>query len=115
MLYVEEGFFVAKKVIDRILYDTEKAEEIFSWENHYSRMDFDFVAEVLYRTPKGNFFLVGEGGPMSKYAVPAGSNATSGSSDNITPISKEQAITWLENHEGDEKILELFPEEIEEG
>lgn len=105
---------MARKIIDRVVYDTEKSEEVHSWENHYSRMDFDFVAEVLYRTPKGNFFLVGEGGPMSKYAVPAGSNATSGSSDNIIPIGKERVISWLERHDGDEKLLELFPDELEE-
>jgi hypothetical protein len=106
---------MARKVIDRVVYDTEKADEVHSWENLCSRSDFDFVAETLYKTKKGNFFICGEGGPMSKYAVGLGNNSTGGSSDNITPISKEQAITWLENHEGDEKILELFPEEIEEG
>ncbi len=106
---------MAKKVIDRIVYNTETAEIIHEWENMCSKSDFGFTAETLYKTKKGNFFVCGESGPMGKYAVSLGNNSTGGSSGNITPISEDQAIDWLERHDGDEKLLELFPDEIEEG
>jgi len=106
---------MARKVIDRVVYDTEKAEVIHDWWNGHSTTDFSYCSEVLYKTKKGNFFLCGDGGPMSKYAVALGNNSTGSSSDNITPLSKEQAIAWLEHHGGDEKILELFPDDVEEG
>ena len=105
---------MAKKVIERKVYDTKTATLIHEYWNGYGNGDFKFLSEDLYRTPKGNFFILGSGGAMSKYAVDCGNNSTGGSSDNIIPISKERAIEWLESHDGSEKIIELFPEEIEE-
>jgi|LSQX01.2.fsa_nt_gb hypothetical protein len=103
-----------RRVIDRKVYDTETAELIHEWENKYFPSDFEWCREELYRTPKGNFFILGSGGAKSKYAVIVGSGSWGGSSNNIIPISRDQAIDWLENHEGSEKIIELFPEEVED-
>jgi hypothetical protein len=103
-----------RKVIDRKVYDTETAELIHKWDNGYFPSDFEWCREELYRTPKGNFFILGSGGAKSKYAVPVGSSGWSGSSGNIIPVSKERAIEWLEDHGGSEKIIELFPEEVED-
>lgn len=105
---------MAKKVIDRKVYYTETATLIHEWWNGYGNGDFHYLSEDLYRTPKGNFFILGSGGAMTSYAVDCGNNSWGGSSDNIIPVSKEYAIEWLEEHDGSEKILELFPGEVEE-
>lgn len=105
---------MAKRVIERKVYDTKTATLIHDYWNGYSNNDFKSLSEDLYRTPKGNFFILGSGGAMSKYAVDCGNGSTGGSSDNITPLTKEEAIEWLESHDGSEMIIELFPGEIEE-
>ncbi len=105
---------MTKKVINRKVYDTAMAELIHEYWNGYSNSDFHYLTEDLYRTPKGNFFLLGSGGAMSKYSVDCGNNSSGGSSDNIVPLDKDEVIDWLEAHGGSERILELFPDEVEE-
>lgn len=101
-----------RKVIDRKVYDTETAEMLHEWDNGSYDRDFHLVEESLYRTPKGAFFVAGSGGPMTEYAVRAGSN-TSGSSG-IRVLSRDEAIAWLEAHDGTEVLVEHFVDEIEE-
>ncbi len=105
---------MAKRVINRTVYNTETAELIHEWWNGYGTSDFKHMSEDLYKTKKGNFFLLGSGGAMTKYSVDCGNGSTGGSSNNVIPISKEGAIDWLESHDGSEKILELFPDELED-
>ena len=57
--------------------------------------------------------IAGSGGAATKYAVPCGSNSTSGS-ERIEPVSKEEALSWLEKHGSAEDIEKYFPEMIEE-
>ena len=103
-----------KRVINGKLYNTETAEEVFTWENHYYRNDFHYCEETLYRTQKGAFFVAGEGGPMSKYAVPVGSNG-SGGGDGLEVLSDAEALAWLEEKEADVETIErVFPGRIEE-
>ena len=101
------------KIIDRRVYDTRKAELVHDFWNNYGRGDFRFLAEDLYKTSKGNFFLLGSGGALTGYAVDAG-GVTTGTDDNIIPLDKAEVVEWLENHRGSDKILELFPDECEE-
>lgn len=54
-----------KKVINGKVYNTETAEEVASYSFSNSN-DFRYIREKLYRTKKGNWFLYGEGGPMTK-------------------------------------------------
>ncbi|MDD3127563.1 MAG: hypothetical protein WC082_11245 [Victivallales bacterium] len=103
-----------KRVINGKLYNTETAKEVFTWSNHYYRNDFHFCEETLYRTPKGAFFVAGEGGPMSKYAVPVGSNGRGGG-DGLEVLSDAEALAWLEEKEADVETIErFFPGRIEE-
>ena len=82
------------KIIDRKEYSTYTAELLHEWSNHYYRSDFQFCRECLYRTPKGAYFIYGKGGPSSKYAKPAGSNAWTGGED-LEPVSEQEALDWL--------------------
>ena len=105
---------MTKKIIDGRRYDTETALLISSWANQYGYSDFKWCEESLYGTFSNNWFLVGSGGPMSKYAVSVGNNGTGGSNDNLTPLSSEEAREWLEE-KGDTDALELcFKESIQD-
>ena len=102
-----------KRIINRKIYDTETAELLHEWNNGRFGNDFRAKEESLYRTKKGNFFIAGSGGAMTEYAVSCGNNSTSGSS-NIYVISKSEAINWLEEHDGDDVLLQYFKDEVEE-
>jgi hypothetical protein len=102
-----------KKVIDGKVYNTETAEAVYSWDNGHYAGDFKQCEETLYRTKKGVFFLYGEGGPMSKYAVPVGNNARGYGSD-IEVMTDNEAVLWLESKNAISAIEKLFPDYLEE-
>ena len=82
-----------KKIVNGKRYDTEKAQWIGGWDNGCYTSDFKFCEEVLYKTPKGAYFLAGSGGPLSKYSKPCGTNSVCGGSD-IIPLTKDEAAVW---------------------
>lgn len=102
-----------KKVIQGVLCDTSTAK--FLGEASYlSDRDFAHWSEELYRTKSGKFFLYGEGGPASRYAVTIGQNEWSGG-EKIQLLSRETAMKWAEEYlDGDEYIAAFGnPEETE--
>ena len=91
-----------KKIINNKAYDTETAKELGSWSNIADYGNFSQFSETLYRKKTGEFFLYGEGGPMTKYAAAEGSNSWRGGS-RIMPLSFQEAREWAEEHlDGDE-------------
>lgn len=101
-----------KQVVDGKIYDTDTATEVASY--YYSNpSDFNYEAETLYLTNRGNWFLYGEGGPKSKYSVQTGQNWWSGGSV-IEPLPAEQAKAWLEAHKKTGALLSHFGSTIEE-
>lgn len=105
---------MTKHVVDRKIYDTETATLIHKYCNGCSISDFDYLAEDLYQTLKGNFFILGNGGEFTKYGTNNGGVGLADRSDVITPVSKEFALEWLEKHGGSEKAIELAPGKYEE-
>ena len=85
-----------KRVIDGILYDTEKATEL-GHDSYSNPSDFHYWSETLYKSPKGLYFLEGEGGGMTKYRVECGNNSFSGSS-RIVSLTREEAFQWIQEH-----------------
>lgn len=69
-----------------LLFDTATATTVGYWSNgkHYS--DPDFEEELLYRAPRGGFFLVG-----NRLQATASSEAGSNTCELITP---EEALRW---------------------
>ena len=84
-----------KKIINGKKYDTETAEAVASWSNAGSWRDFRHMEEVLYRKKTGEYFLHGEGGPMTKYCQSDGTGCCTGG-DLITPMTEEEAREWAE-------------------
>ena len=100
-----------KKIISGRRYDTATATLVHEASANCPRNDFAWWSEDLYRTPKGIWFVVGEGGPMSRYAHTVG-NTTTGSSDELRPISAQQAREWLEHYGTAELVEEHFRAEL---
>lgn len=93
-----------KRVIAGRVYNTETATRICSLPCHAeSTSDFSYHDTDLYRTKNGNYFLAGEGGPMSMWSKSHG-NSTSGG-EGITPIDKAEAMEYAES-------ADLKPEEM---
>lgn len=83
-----------KKIINGKKYDTDTAQAMGSYDIN-ATTSFEYVEETLYRKRTGEFFLLGEGGPMSKYAVNTGGGNWAGGAA-IIPLSWEAARAWAE-------------------
>lgn len=101
-----------KKIINKMVFDTKTAEFIANYSYSNSR-DFNHISEDLYRTKNGRWFIVGEGGPNSKYVVQTGCNEWSGSKQ-LLDISPEEALEWLEEHGETEAIEKYFSDCLKE-
>lgn len=86
-----------RKIISGRVYNTATSYEVGRWVNDYGRSDFQHCRESLYKNSRGAYFLYGEGGPMSIYAISSGNNSWGGG-ENITPLSVEEAQAWAEGH-----------------
>ena len=90
-----------KKIINGKRYDTDTAKMLAS-DSYSNPRDFRHWREPLYRKNTGEYFLHGEGGPMSRYAETIGQNEWSGG-QKIMPLTIEAAQEWAEEHlDGDE-------------
>ena len=88
-----------KKVINGKMYNTDTAREVASCSHGGGPRDFRSYEETLYCKRTGEYFLAGNGGPMTKYAKPyEGGGRTGG--EGIIPLTYDQATDWAE-HEMD--------------
>lgn len=102
-----------KKIINGLRYDTETAEHLGSdW--YSSPGDLNYWGEDLYRKKTGEFFLYGEGGAMSRYSKPSGTNSWSGS-ERIMPMTYQEAQAWAEKHLDGGDYEKIFGEVEEDG
>ncbi len=95
-----------KKIIDGKKYDTRTAKAIGYYSNGLSDRDFHHVNETLYLKKTGEFFLAGDGGPLTKYATRCG-DMWSGSC-NIFPLTRCEAKEWVETYLDADTYEELF-------
>lgn len=102
-----------KKIINGKAYDTATAKEVASWSDGTSFRDFHHIEEKLYQKRTGEFFLFGEGGPMTKYAESAGQNQWTGGSK-IIPLDWESARKWAEQNLTAEEYEAVFGEVAED-
>lgn len=82
-----------RKIISGKAYDTTTGKKIAEKDNGYYCNDFNYACETLYKTPKGGWFLYGEGGASSAYASSVGRD--SGYGHSIIPKTQEEAAEWL--------------------
>lgn len=103
-----------KKIIANRLYNTDTAREIGRWSNMSDIRNFSWYSETLYQKRTGEFFLYGEGGPMTQYAVTIGQNSWSGG-EKIMPLTYENARQWAEEHLDADDYAEAFGMPDEDG
>jgi hypothetical protein len=96
-----------KKIINGKIYNTNTANLIASWSNHYYHGDFHQCSKNLYKTRKGSYFVHGEGGPLSEYAEPCGGSGYS-SGEGWKSLTEEEALIWCEEHEISAEIIERY-------
>ena len=97
-----------KKVIDGKTYNTETAKKCGYWWNGFHRLELRDCQETLYRRKDGTFFLIGEGGPMSKYREPI-PKGWRGSVE-VIPLSEKNAKEWAEKKLDTDIYSKLFGE-----
>jgi len=97
-----------KKIINGKLYNTETAKQVGWYGNGYDCGNFFYEREELYLKKTGEWFLYGEGGPMSSYSVEYGT--TSSGSSVITPFTEAEAKKWAMEHLDADEYMELFGE-----
>lgn len=102
-----------KKIINGRVYDTNTAKGLGSYSNGGSWRDFSHVEETLYRKKTGEYFLHGEGGPMTRYAEATGQNQWSGGS-RIMPMTYQEATQWAEKHLSADEYEEIFGAVVED-
>lgn len=102
-----------KKIINNKVYDTDTAKELGSWSNMADYRNFSQFSETLYCKKTGEFFLYGEGGPMTQYAVAEGQNSWRGGS-RIMPMSFQEARAWAEKHLDGDEYEAIFGEVVED-
>ena len=95
-----------KSIINGKKYDTSTAELIGEGDNSLSCNDFKYCNEQLYRKRTGEFFLYGEGGPMTEYAKDCPGGWCGG--ERISPYTDAEAREWCENHLDADKYEAIF-------
>ena len=103
-----------KKIINGKLYDTDTAKRVGSIYHGEGPRDFRHYEETLYKKRTGEYFLHGEGGPMSRYAESVGQNQWSGG-EKIIPLDYKAATEWAEENMDADDYQEEFGEVSEEG
>ena len=98
-----------KRIINGKKYDTDTAQLMGSWENYGGWRDFSHMGETLYRKKTGEYFLLGEGGPNTKYAERVDTNSWSGGS-RIMPLTYDEARQWAEEHLDADEYEAIFGE-----
>ena len=103
-----------KKIINGKLYDTDTAKSLGYDSHPGGPRDFHYWHEELFQKRTGEFFLHGEGGPMSRYAQSRGQNEWSGG-EKIIPLSYKAAAEWAEEHLSADDYQQIFGAISEEG
>jgi len=103
-----------KKIINGKRYDTASAIEIGHYSSSYGGTDHQYWEATLYRTKRsGQYFMAGEGGPMSRFAQSNGQNSWSGGED-LIPMSKDEALEFAEQYLDSDEIEDHFADVIED-
>lgn len=98
-----------KKIIDGHRYDSDTARFLGSYCAPGNWRDFRHYEEELYITRAGLYFLHGEGGPMTRYAVQVESSGWTGG-EKIIPLSESAAKEWAEEHLDGDEYEKIFGE-----
>jgi hypothetical protein len=103
---------MTRAIISGKRYDTEKAEAVADHDAPYNCSDFHWCSETLYRTPKGSWFVSGQGNAMSPYSEACPDGRGPGSA--IRPLTAHDARELLERWGETEALEQHFAGEVED-
>ncbi len=92
-----------QQIINRKLYDTDKAEQIATHAPLTDKGNFHYLIETLYKTTDGEYFLHGDGGAATKWAEKIGRQRTPG--EELQLLTDEEALDWCQENAIDTEIL----------
>lgn len=95
-----------RKVIEGKLYDTETAMMLGS-SSRGNEKSLEHVKETLYRKKGGEYFIHGEGGSCTDYAVEVDDSYWLAGED-IRTMSEESARKWAEENMTAEEYIRAF-------
>ena len=95
-----------KRIINGRRYDTQTAKRV-GYTSYSTPGSLGYWSEDLYRKKTGEYFLHGQGGPMSKYSQSVGENEWTGGKE-IIPLTLEEAQAWVEKNLNGEMYEEIF-------
>ena len=95
-----------KKILNAVIYDTGTANKITSVRHKHNNYS-NWFQEELYTTVNGRWFIAGEGGSHSHYAIDDGDGNIIGGSD-LSPLTIPAAMDWLEKHRKYDILEEYF-------
>ncbi len=87
-----DGF---EKPFDEKEYDPQDSEELARWNPAELSGGFWRETEILYKTQKGNYFVLLQGGIFSRCHADPASGFLPGTS-RIRPLSEEEAFAWCQ-------------------
>ncbi|ELZ67056.1 hypothetical protein C457_13504 [Haloferax prahovense DSM 18310] len=100
------------QIINSKLYETTSAEMIADYCPLPAHTEYDYLHEVLFETPKGNYFLYREGAPKAEFGILEDTDGTFGM--DIEPLSEQEASEWCQDRRVEtETILDNFGHLIE--
>ena len=97
-----------KRIISGRRYDTQTAK-LVGYTSYSTPGSLVYWREDLYRKKTGEFFLHGQGGPLSKYFEKIGENEWSYGHE-IIPLSLSEAQEWVEKCLDADTYEEIFGE-----
>jgi hypothetical protein len=98
-----------KKIINGKMYNTDTAECVASFAEDCSINDFKYYEEDLFRKKTGEYFLYGSGNQLSKYRNGV-FNKELWKNQDITLVSEERAMKWVEEFCDADTYIQLFGE-----
>ena len=98
-----------RRVIDGKVYDTATAEEVMRFPRKVHGGDDKWEDTRMYRSPKGKWFIAGEGKALSRWGDREGEYYLPG--EGIELLSDQEAQALMEKHDGPVEVY--F--EVEEG
>ena len=103
-----------RAIINGKRYDTETATLVGESGGGNGKRDFKWWEGGLYKTPRsGQFFLAGEGGPMTRFHSRT-VDGMYGYGSKIIPLTDEEALEWAEQELDEDAIEEHFSDKIED-
>lgn len=104
---IQKGVCIIVEIIRGKKYDTDTARCLGS-TSYGNPGDFHYTSEELYVKKTGEFFLYGEGGPLSPYVHQKGTNDYTTGGSAIIPLSLDRAKDWAKKNLSAETYIEIF-------